>query len=577
MNGHDQGRFSLTVLGLTCATALACGAPDSSVLPGPIATSPPSDPTVAVLPLHQAAGDPSWAGLGPGLAGVVTSELSTVPGIVLVERSRLDALVAEIELGDAGYLDPATASEMGRGIGAQLVVVGSYSVLPDELALDARLVRVSTGEVVAAGAGRAPIDDWDAASTEVVEALAAGLGASASPSDPAASLEDVRTFGRGIDAERQGDRQAAQQAYTDARALPLAAQRLQGLEATLAQARADLDAVQDRFRREALDTLPPDTAHRGRPTRAERIDATLRWAVLAAEGQWCALAAEQEHFLERNGWRGSGIAPWDTERRAKSLQLLGDEEVDRLLVSGHTSDTLYGADPIDVRSGWLFAVGRCEDTLGPVLGAWQRAIEAVPAGQIDGDPVKLDLQAGRAWLIARHTGAVPASFVARVEASGTRHAVERGEEVARAATDFALRGGLTDAGLLAFADGVRNGDPSVIDTSDAVCRSWAWSDAKTLGRYADTARRDGMDGGPLENIGSHAWLYDVRGCRAGRPATYPDSAAILAEAQRLVATPCGEGLSVDLEVSGEFLKRGMAPEQHERTLLLGIRRALRCP
>lgn len=54
--------------------------------------------TLAVLPLDKAAASEEYAGLGKALAGMLVTDLSAVPGIKLVERERLQALLDELEL-----------------------------------------------------------------------------------------------------------------------------------------------------------------------------------------------------------------------------------------------------------------------------------------------------------------------------------------------------------------------------------------------------------------------------------------------------------------------------------------------
>jgi TolB-like protein len=110
---------------------------------------------MAVLPLQPGAESDPFPGLGKALAGMVVSDLSMLPGVDLVERDRLDALLGEIALSSTAYLDPATAQRLGKGVGAELVLVGTYSVVRDRLLLDARVVEVQSGAVRGAAAAQA--------------------------------------------------------------------------------------------------------------------------------------------------------------------------------------------------------------------------------------------------------------------------------------------------------------------------------------------------------------------------------------------------------------------------------------
>lgn len=572
-------RPALLACGPAVVFALACG----SGSPIPAVTGLPeasvsAEPTVAVLPWQQSAGGEDWSGLGPGLAGVVTSELSSVEGITLVERARLDALLAEVALGGSGFLDASTAQRMGRGVGAELVVVGSYSVLPDGFLMDGRVVRVETGEIVVAGTARSALDDWTTASEAVVAKLASQLGTSADVDVEDAPLVQVAAYGRGLDAERRGDVESAREAFEVAAGWRFADARLADLDATLTTKRAELDAIQDRWRKAALEQLPPDTAHSGRPTAAQGVDAVLRWGVLAAEGKHCALAAEQEHWLARNGWRAPNVSRSALERRRKALGLDDDPVLGRFgFDAPDTPQLLYGPDPIDVHDGWLSAVQACEASLGPVLGAWERAIEGVGPGKVDGEPLQLELQAGHAWLVARHTGTVPRSFTEAVDRVGTRAAVGRGEEVAEAARDFELRGSFTDAELVALAEAITRGDGKRLKLSDRTCAIWATGDARYLQQQLPRMKEGGIERFEVEMLGETAWLYAKRGCLRDRGGQYPDAKAVVAAAEG--AARSGEcdatALQTELDIRRIHMSYGETAD-HERALLVALRQHLQC-
>lgn len=90
--------------------------------------------------------------LRKGLAQMFTSELSRVPTLRLVERSELHRLIEEMQLAQAGLIDERTAQQVGKLIGAQHLLLGSFISLPNQkLRLDVRLVQVETGRTLRAG------------------------------------------------------------------------------------------------------------------------------------------------------------------------------------------------------------------------------------------------------------------------------------------------------------------------------------------------------------------------------------------------------------------------------------------
>jgi TolB-like protein len=118
----------------------------------PIARS--SDATavarVAVMEFGAGSADAAQSALGVGLQSILTTDLSQVSGLVLVERARLQDLTRELKLGRSGLVDPATAAKLGKLAGATHLVTGTYTIAGGKLRLDCRMIEVGTGKVVIA-------------------------------------------------------------------------------------------------------------------------------------------------------------------------------------------------------------------------------------------------------------------------------------------------------------------------------------------------------------------------------------------------------------------------------------------
>jgi len=82
----------------------------------------------------------------------VTQDLAASGRLRLVERGQIQQAEEEIGLGQMGIVNPATAPELGRMVGAQQVVIGSFDIVGSVLSLRARLVEVATGEIVGGAA-----------------------------------------------------------------------------------------------------------------------------------------------------------------------------------------------------------------------------------------------------------------------------------------------------------------------------------------------------------------------------------------------------------------------------------------
>ncbi len=114
-------------------------------------------PTVAVLPFKDLSG--SRGAVGEAIRETVTSDLKEVPGLRVIERAALDAVLAEQNLQkQKSDLDPLSTVKIGKLLGASLIVAGAYQRAGARVRLTARFVDVETGAI----AGTAKVDGADA-------------------------------------------------------------------------------------------------------------------------------------------------------------------------------------------------------------------------------------------------------------------------------------------------------------------------------------------------------------------------------------------------------------------------------
>ena len=116
----------------------------------------------------------TWSYWGDNLGSAAADELVTqlfrTGAFSLIERSQLEAVLAEQDLGASGAVDTSTAARIGQLLGVQLVLTGSItqfsiertsggfrslgaSVSRAESILDVRLVNTTTGEIMLAESG----------------------------------------------------------------------------------------------------------------------------------------------------------------------------------------------------------------------------------------------------------------------------------------------------------------------------------------------------------------------------------------------------------------------------------------
>lgn len=189
-----------------------------AVVVGLAASAAHAAPTVMVLYFDNDTGDPAFDPLGKGLADMMVTDLTALPGVQIVEREKLQALLDELKLQRSKYFDPATAQKIGRGIGAELAVTGSLVAAAPDLRIDVRVVRIRTGEVVKADKVVGKKDAFFALEQELVTRLAGGLDAALGRKSAAVKsqggVDNVATaieYGKALDLRDQGDLAAAAQ------------------------------------------------------------------------------------------------------------------------------------------------------------------------------------------------------------------------------------------------------------------------------------------------------------------------------------------------------------------------------
>jgi TolB-like protein len=216
-----------------------------------VASIPPR--SVGITPFAVGTGDTAVAPLAYGLADILITDLQRSNQLELVDRLRLDALLRELHLVETGRVDPATAPRVGKLVGARRLVVGALSQRPGgQLAIDARIADVATGEVRPALSASAPLADILAAEKELAIRLLGQLGVNLTPAARAAieerptrNIAALLAYSRAVRYEVRGDYAGAATEYRAALRLDpnfaLASQRLGQLPGASppAPARAD--------------------------------------------------------------------------------------------------------------------------------------------------------------------------------------------------------------------------------------------------------------------------------------------------------------------------------------------------
>ena len=157
-----------------------------------------------------------------GLQQILITELARNPAIRVVERSQLNALIAEQDLA-AGRVDVNTAAQVGRIIGAKFMVLGGFVDWFGDFRLDARIVDCETTEIVKAIGLQEPreelyqlIVDLTSRLTSDVSLPALGIEEELEEQAREILVEALTLFSRAVFFEDRGDADRAREFYSRA-------------------------------------------------------------------------------------------------------------------------------------------------------------------------------------------------------------------------------------------------------------------------------------------------------------------------------------------------------------------------
>ncbi len=88
--------------------------------------------------------------MGKMVTEIMTTSLVNSRAFNIIEREKLSKVLKEFQLSQTGLIDETSAKEIGKILGADAIVTGSVMMLRERLRLDARIIDVITGAIIAA-------------------------------------------------------------------------------------------------------------------------------------------------------------------------------------------------------------------------------------------------------------------------------------------------------------------------------------------------------------------------------------------------------------------------------------------
>ena len=213
--------------------------------------------TIAIAYFDNNTGSAEYDPLRKGLADMLITDLGNVAELQIVERDKLNQVLAELKLSKSRFIDPATAQKLGKGLAAEFIMTGGYALGGDELRIDARVVEVATGRVAASEKVVGPTGTFFSLEKDLVDVLIKALNVKLSAgekgklrSNATESFDAWQKYSAGLDARDRGDEAQARRLFQAAlaadpgyRAARTAAERL---DAVIGQAERSQDSAADK-------------------------------------------------------------------------------------------------------------------------------------------------------------------------------------------------------------------------------------------------------------------------------------------------------------------------------------------
>jgi curli biogenesis system outer membrane secretion channel CsgG len=205
-------------------TLIALGVVAALVAPSPAAAQD-TRPGVGVLSFENGGSygleSEDYAAFEVGLQQMLITELAVNSELRLVDRGRIQDVLAEIELGASGKVDANTAAQIGKIVGAKYMIMGGFIDWYSDFRFDARIVDVETSEIIQAKFVRGKREDMFEMVIELADQVT--RGADLQPlsknvmddrKDIKLSEEAVRLYTKGLIYQDRGDDERAVELFS---------------------------------------------------------------------------------------------------------------------------------------------------------------------------------------------------------------------------------------------------------------------------------------------------------------------------------------------------------------------------
>ena len=104
--------------------------------------------TLAVMDFKNNSSTMRYDRLQRAIPEMLKTELSHYQEISVVERKKIESILTEHALAQAGFIDGKQAQEIARLAGAEYLIIGEINTTNNQLRLDDHLIKVATGQIL---------------------------------------------------------------------------------------------------------------------------------------------------------------------------------------------------------------------------------------------------------------------------------------------------------------------------------------------------------------------------------------------------------------------------------------------
>lgn len=105
---------------------------------------------IAIVDFKNTSNDSDLDYLNQTIPESISTSMAKSGRLEIVERSRLEEALNEMQMSEVGIVDESQAAELGRAVGANAILVGSYVAIGGILRINARLIDVQTSRIIKA-------------------------------------------------------------------------------------------------------------------------------------------------------------------------------------------------------------------------------------------------------------------------------------------------------------------------------------------------------------------------------------------------------------------------------------------